>query len=273
MGSIIDISYHNGNIDWSTAHKNIDLAIIRVQYGSNKIDDKYKEYVTACKAYGIPFGHYAYGCYVSVDDAIVEAKDFLSRIDKDAKFLVLDVEDDTVDSMKSTGNLRDLAKASQAFINVCKDAGYKVGLYVSHHLYDSYNLSKIDADFLWIPRYGKRPAYSCDLWQYADGETGGWLDGIGKCDLNYLNGDKSLEWFVGTSNKAKYIVTGGLKEAACNEITNYLLSHNWWARMEFEGDGNGNAFVTTGGFYEPALSNVKAWLDEREWYYEVKDKI
>ncbi|SFC00360.1 SH3 domain-containing protein [Bacillus sp. 491mf] len=40
---------------------------------------------------------------------------------------------------------------------------------------------------------------ACDIWQYADGETGGWLDGIGKVDLNYLNGDKPLSEFIGSS--------------------------------------------------------------------------
>ena len=87
MKKIADISYHNGNINWAEASNDLELAIIRVQYGSNKVDSKYKEYVQGCKAYGVPFGHYAYGCYISVQDAIVEARDFMNRADKDAKFL------------------------------------------------------------------------------------------------------------------------------------------------------------------------------------------
>ncbi|WP_242476411.1 BppU family phage baseplate upper protein [Bacillus cereus] len=72
------------------------------------------------------------------------------------------------------------------------------GFYVSHHMYNQYGLNKVKADFLWIPRYGSnKPAYACDLWQYADGETGGWLDGVEKVDLNVLNGDKPLSWFIG----------------------------------------------------------------------------
>ena len=75
-----------------------------------------KEYVQGCKEYGVPFGHYAYGCYVSVQDAIVEANDFMARADKEAKFLVLDVEDDTLASCGAAN----LAKASQAFIDTCR---------------------------------------------------------------------------------------------------------------------------------------------------------
>ncbi|HDX9589268.1 TPA: N-acetylmuramoyl-L-alanine amidase [Bacillus pseudomycoides] len=194
---IIDISYFNGNPDWDVLAPQLDLTICRVQYGSNKKDVKYNEYVAALEDRGVPHAAYAYGCYVSVDDAIVEAKDFLERVNPNAKFLVLDVEDDTLASCGDDN----LAEATQAFITTCQDAGWKVGLYVSHHMYGSYGLQNVQADFLWIPRYGgPKPKYACDLWQYADGETGGWLDGIGKVDLNYLNGDKSLSWFIGGSN-------------------------------------------------------------------------
>ncbi|EJQ43667.1 hypothetical protein IEQ_04995 [Bacillus cereus BAG6X1-2] len=128
--TIVDLSHHNEDIDWSVAHQYIKMTIILVQYGSNLIDRKYQRNITGCKAYGIPFGHYAYGCFVSVSDAIVEAKDFLSRIDPAVKFLVLDVEDHTV-------------KASQFFINTCRATGYKVDFYVSHHLYNKYNLQSV----------------------------------------------------------------------------------------------------------------------------------
>ena len=191
MKKIADLSHHNGSINWAAASKELELAIIRVQYGSRTIDTRYKEYVQGCKDYGVPFAHYAYGCYVSVQDAIVEANDFMARADKEAKFLVLDVEDDTLASCGAVN----LAKASQAFIDTCRAAGWKIGLYVSHHMYTSYGLNTVNADFLWIPRYGNKPAYNCDLWQYT--ESGSLAGVSGNVDLNYLNGEKSLEWFTG----------------------------------------------------------------------------
>ncbi|PEA54515.1 N-acetylmuramoyl-L-alanine amidase [Bacillus pseudomycoides] len=194
---IIDISKYNDEIDWDVAAPNIALAICRVQYGSNKADYLYKQHVENLEARGIPHAAYAYGCYVSVEDAIVEAKDFMDRVSPNAKFLVLDVEDDTLSSCGGTN----LAEASQAFIDTCKAAGWKVGYYVSHHMYNSYGLQNVQADFLWIPRYGKEPAYACDLWQYADNATGGYVEGIGNCDVNKLIGDKSLEWFIGSESQ------------------------------------------------------------------------
>ncbi|SFI36421.1 MULTISPECIES: GH25 family lysozyme [unclassified Bacillus (in: firmicutes)] len=191
--NIVDISKYNDSINWDVAAQNLDLAICRVQYGSNKIDNLYKQHVANLEERGIPHAAYAYGCYVSVEDAIVEARDFMARVSPNAKFLVLDVEDDTLDSCGATN----LAKASQAFIDTLKDAGWKVGFYVSHHMYGSYGLENVKADFLWIPRYGKKPAYPCDIWQYADNATGGYVEGIGNCDVNKLVGDKDLNWFVG----------------------------------------------------------------------------
>ncbi|EOQ04473.1 hypothetical protein [Bacillus cereus] len=118
---------------------------------------------------------------------------------------------------------------------------------------------------------GKKPAYPCDMWQYT--ETG-YVDGIGKCDLNQLIGDKTLTWFTGytkntlASDESKYIVTGGLGLEACTEISKYLLERKWWAKMEFT--TNGDAFVQTGGIYEPQLSEFRTWMDGKGWWYEVK---
>jgi len=195
MGQIIDISKWNaGSIKWDVLGPQLDLCICRVQYGSNMIDQYYNGYVKELEKRNIPHAAYAYGCFVSVNDAIKEADDFMARVSPNAKFLVLDTEDDT---LKSCGEQK-IAEASQAFINRCKSKGWKVGFYVSHHMYNKYGLSNVKADFLWIPRYGgPRPKYPCDIWQYADGETGGWLDGIGKVDLNSLIGNKSLYWFIG----------------------------------------------------------------------------
>ncbi|WP_255287104.1 GH25 family lysozyme [Bacillus cereus] len=211
---IVDLSKWNNKMNWPVAASQIELAICRVQYGSNLIDHLYNDHVANLEKYGIPHGAYAYGCFVSVTDASVEAKDFLKRVNKNAKFLVLDVEDDTVKSMKSKGNLNDLAKASQAFIDTCKAAGWKVGFYVAHHMYGEYNLQSVQADFIWLPRYGtndgrpqKKPSYPCDIWQYTDN---GYINGIGKVDINLLQGDKTLSWYIGENHEALVPPTNGV---------------------------------------------------------------
>ncbi|HGO9409108.1 TPA: GH25 family lysozyme [Bacillus cereus] len=187
MGQIVDISKWNGNINWSVAKQYLDFVIARVQDGSNYVDPVYKSYVAAMKARNIPFGNYAFCRFVSIADAKKEAQDFWNRGDKSATVWVADVEVETMGDMRA---------GTQAFIDELRRLGAKkVGLYVGHHMYAPFGMANVKADFVWIPRYGgKKPAYPCDIWQYT--ETGH-VEGIGKCDLNELIGNKSLSWFTG----------------------------------------------------------------------------
>ncbi|CAM4109458.1 LysM peptidoglycan-binding domain-containing protein [Mesobacillus thioparans] len=206
---IVDISHHQptSRINWAQAAKEVAFMVIRVQYGSYLIDREYRSHVANCKKHGIPFGHYAYALFKNVEDAKKEAKDFLKRMDPEAKFLVVDVEE------RTTATVKEMALAAQAFIDVLKDAGVeKVGLYTGHHFYKPYGMENVKADFLWIPRYGandgtpnQKPDYPCCLWQYTDKGRVSWYSG--NVDLNQINGDKTLEWFTGEGKQIVKDVT------------------------------------------------------------------
>ncbi|EOP46688.1 GH25 family lysozyme [Bacillus cereus] len=272
MGHIVDISKWNGNINWDVAAPQLDLAICRVQYGSKKVDEWYKRYVAQLEKRGIPHAAYAYGCYISVNDAIVEADDFMSRTSPNAKFLVLDVEDDT---LKSCG-ANNLAEASQAFIDRCKSRGWKVGLYLSHHMYENYGLSGLKADFLWIPRYGgNKPKYACDIWQYT--ETGN-VPGIGKCDLNELIGNKPLSWFTEEKQPEQTVSNGGYQYVKSGEFGTNLIEEAIQAMNEKGTKGKvvvnpltGLAHIETEVLPNPELDKITWWMDTRpdgKWWYE-----
>ncbi|PHC86026.1 N-acetylmuramoyl-L-alanine amidase [Bacillus wiedmannii] len=187
MGYVVDISKWNGDINWDVAAQQLDFVIARVQDGSNYVDPLYKGYVQAMKSRNIPFGNYAFCRFVSINDAKKEAQDFWNRGDKSATVWVADVEVKTMDDTRA---------GTQAFIDELRRLGaQKVGLYVGHHMYAPFGMANVKSDFVWIPRYGgNKPSYPCDIWQYT--ETGN-VPGIGKCDLNYLIGNKSLKWFTG----------------------------------------------------------------------------
>ena len=69
----IDVSKHNGTIDWEKVKSSdVDFAIIRCGYGqnlTNQDDSKWKENADACTRLGIPFGTYIYSYAMSVADA------------------------------------------------------------------------------------------------------------------------------------------------------------------------------------------------------------
>lgn len=199
MGKILDISKWQPNVNYKELATECDLSILRVQDGSNVIDKIYTKHATGCEKNDIPYGVYAFCRFTSVADAKVEARDFYKRSLVDGHrplFFVADIE------VKSMANMR---AGTKAFIKELRDLGAKkVGIYIAHHLHDSFNLDYTDADFKWIPRYaadGKsiiKPKFSCDLHQFTDRGT---IKGInGGVDLNVLTGSKSLNWFTGASN-------------------------------------------------------------------------
>lgn len=201
MGKIIDISHHQGDIDWSKASKEIDLAIIRTQYGTSTIDRKYVRNITECKKYKVPFGVYIYVTFTNKTTALAQAKDFYERAKgHNPLFYVVDVEESFGASVKN------IQEGIQAFIDYLKGKGVKVGLYTGHHFYKPYKMDTVkNYDFLWIPRYsgtsalGKKPDFACDLWQYTESGT---VAGIkGNVDLNVLNGSKPLSWFTNNKNE------------------------------------------------------------------------
>ena len=212
---IVDVSKWQGNIDWTTASKYVDLAILRVQYGTNAtIEPKYTRNSTECKKYGVPFGAYSYALYKTKAQAEKEATLLYQRATAGGKkpaFLVVDAEESYITRTNTRAYIKKLrALAKKDGIN-----RLKVGVYVGHHLYKKLNLDltrdtsdSATPDFVWIPRYGTKndgdlsasvkPAYSCDLWQYS---SGGSVAGMsGRIDMNTLydaNSKKisSKSWF------------------------------------------------------------------------------
>lgn len=201
MSKIIDVSHHEGNIDWSKAKTDVVLAIIRTQYGLSTIDRQYQQNIEGCQRNNIPYGVYMYATYTNREQALQQAQDFYNRARPyNPLFYVLDVEEGFGASVSN------IVEGTQAFIDYLKSKNVKVGLYTGHHIYKPYKMDTIkNYDFLWLPRYsgtsakGKQPDYPCDLWQYTDR---GRVVGINaEVDLNTLIGDKNLNWFITRNNE------------------------------------------------------------------------
>lgn len=215
MEKIADISQYQQKVDYKRLKTAVQLAIIRVQFGSNKIDPLFATHAAGCKKAGLPFGCYAFSQFISSADAVREADDFCRRADKEAIFLVLDAEQKTC---------ADMAGACRTFIDTCRHHGWKkVGLYSSQAFYQANALSKVKADFLWIARYGsnngsadKKPDIPCDLWQYT---SAGSVSGIsGPVDLSQLNGRKPLSYFTTRDAAAMPAKTAPNPDASPSQI-------------------------------------------------------
>lgn len=219
MGKIVDISKWQPTVNYKELATECDLAILRVQDGSSVKDAVYTKHAAGCTKNKIPFGVYAFTRFISVADAKKEAQDFYKRSTANGHnplFYVADVE------VKTMGNMR---TGTNAFIAELRKLGAKkVGIYIAHHLYDSFNLDYSKADFVWIPRYaldGKsvlKPKYDCDLHQFTDrGRIAGINGGV---DLNRLTDTKSLEWFTNVKTTFKKTKSTVKKTTAKNTDAN-----------------------------------------------------
>ena len=196
-GKIADLSKWQGAINWSAAARELDFCILRAQYGHEKQDERYLEYAKGCEEHGIPYGAYSYCLFDDVETAQEEAELFMERIaGTHPLFLVLDLEPGGV-------KLQDIHKEVSAYIARLRELGVRrIGLYIAHHGYKGYAIHVDEADFVWIPRYGKnsgepetKPSYPCDLWQFT---SNGQLGGVhGRVDLNQLMDETRMAWFRG----------------------------------------------------------------------------
>ena len=74
---VIDVSEHQGIIDWNRVKSQIDGAILRVGYGDNiasQDDWTWKRNADECTRLGIPFGAYIYSYATSMAQADSEAQ-------------------------------------------------------------------------------------------------------------------------------------------------------------------------------------------------------
>lgn len=198
MGHIIDISHHQDPkyIDYDKLAAQLDLVIIRTQYGSRTIDKHYKTHHREFAKRNVPRNAYAWVRGINYKDMEVEATDFYNRtIEFEPIVWWLDIEEQSMQDMR--GGIK-------AYVSKLRELGCKkIGAYIAHHLYEKFNIDTNDFDAIWIPRYGSnngqphnmKPNYPCDLWQYT---SKGRLDGYsGDLDLNRLTGTKPLSFFTG----------------------------------------------------------------------------
>lgn len=196
----VDLSYHNGNVDFSKLKDNVDFAIIRIGYtgyteGESNMDKKAKSYIKSAKKAGIPIGVYYYSQATTVEEAEKEAKFVLGFLDN--YYIDLPVFYDVEYAEKNgslTGRLYNakLSKNDQtdiinAFCNKLEKADYMTGVYSSTYMFESrINIKKLNKNaYIWLADYNDKVTYNghYDIWQYTNK---GKIDGVkNKVDKNY----------------------------------------------------------------------------------------
>lgn len=166
---IIDVSEHNGVIDWEITKEHIDGAIIRCGYGSNYDyqDDKYFiRNVIECERLNIPYGIYLYS-YAENNEMAVSEGSHLLRLLKHCNNVQLGVYLDCEENAQKDV-VNNVIKQVRRIIEI---DNYKFGIYANYNWFKNY-IRPRESDLIWLAQWEVlQPSLECDIWQYSDFTT------------------------------------------------------------------------------------------------------
>ena len=187
----IDISKHNGNIDWNAVkNSGVQYVILRCGYRGSASgvlveDQKFKRNIQGATAAGLKVGIYFFSQAVNEVEAVEEASMTLSLI-KNYRItypVYIDVE-------SANGRADGISKAARtsvinAFCQTIRNSGYTPGLYANKNwLTEKINTGALGGCKIWLAQYVAAPTYGgrYEMWQYS---SRGSIAGIkGNVDLN-----------------------------------------------------------------------------------------
>lgn len=181
---VVDVSTHNGKIDWATVKKHVDGVIIRCGYGSDytaQDDKRFKYNVEECIKYGIPFGVYLYSYAKNVNMAKSEANHVLRLLEPYKGKLSYPVYLD----LEEAGTENGAVERAIVFGDIIEKAGYWCGIYANEYWWRTYLKGNLNRFTKWVAHYSRKPSGisgTYDIWQYS---SKGSVPGIPeKVDMN-----------------------------------------------------------------------------------------
>lgn len=189
----IDVSEHQGAIDWERVAGQIDFAIIRLGYrgytnGNIAMDAWYSSNMAGAAENNVPVGVYFYSQATSYEEGVEEAKFVLSNLGEYnlAYPIVLDREDPMQDDARTNNlSVEEHTQAALGFLETIAASGHKAMIYTNRTYYALYlDLERIYQYPIWFAQYADEPdwPYEFSIWQYTES---GQIPGIsGQVDLN-----------------------------------------------------------------------------------------
>lgn len=257
----IDVSHHQGNIDWEKVNAtDIDFAIIRCGYGDDYVqyDDKlWYDNANACTELEIPFGVYIYSYAKSIEEAKSEAYHVLRLVEGyDLSYpIYLDLEDNKT---VATCSNELIAQMARTFCDIVQEAGYNVGIYANKNWWDNRLTDSTFSNnswYKWVAQYNSTCTYtgSYTMWQATSLGT---VNGIsGNVDINFWFGNAPNTGNLDYSYPNTYINTGNLKD----DIVGVAQTQIGYTELSDEGipvvDSQTPHFTKYGAYYGNAYGH------------------
>ena len=190
--TIIDVSEHQGVINWEKVKPHIDGAIIRCGYGDDdpsQDDKQWTRNISECERLGIPHGVYLYSYADTMEHARSEVA-HVRRLLKGRKLqypVYFDTEQAGCEGLSR--------QASDYFCSEVEKMGYWAGVYTYASWYRNY-LAGLTRYTLWIADFGindgkphTKPnvGATIDMWQYSSMALVSGIDG--RVDISYCYKD------------------------------------------------------------------------------------
>ena len=271
--TIIDVSEHQGVIDWQKVKPHIDGAIIRCGYGDDdpsQDDKQWQRNISECERLGIPHGVYLYSYADTMEHARSEVA-HVRRLLKGRKLqypVYFDTEQAGCEGLSR--------QASDYFCSEVEKMGYWAGVYTYASWYRNY-LAGLTRYTLWIADFGindgkphTKPnvGATIDMWQYSSMALVPGIDG--RVDISYCY--KDFPALIGggkaessTSTATKTIKRGQVAADIHKRMVNddrfgYSWAERWGANKE-TWTVDGVTFPIKVGDYDCSSSCIEAWAD------------
>lgn len=181
MAVVIDVSSHDGLIDWNSVDEHIEGVIIRIGYGSDYVSQDDKQAIRnmdACERLGIPYGVYIYSYALNMQDVESEIEHTLRMIQgrNPVRGVWFDMED--ADGYKESNGIDVYKEGSMLtdfcirFVSEMYSRGYTTGVYANYNYYkyvlELDRLTATEGFNMWLAHWGiEEPGMDCMMWQFG----------------------------------------------------------------------------------------------------------
>lgn len=233
MAVVIDVSGHDGLIDWDSAKEHIEGVIIRIGYGNDYAyqDDKQAiQNMDECERLGIPYGVYIYSYAMTMQETESEISHTLRMLKgrNPVRGVWFDMED--ADEYKKNHGMDVYSEEDRTlltdfcirFIEEMHSRGYITGVYANYDYYknvlDTNRLSMTEGFNMWLAHWGvEEPDMDCMMWQF-----GAYRIGDHEFDGNIYYADYSSPY------KDAYIETSAQAGRKANVIYQAQIDGDYW---------------------------------------------
>lgn len=233
MAVVIDVSGHDGLIDWDSAKEHIEGVIIRIGYGNDYAyqDDKQAvQNMDECERLGIPYGVYIYSYAMTMQETESEISHTLRMLKgrNPVRGVWFDMED--ADEYKKNHGMDVYSEEDRTlltdicirFIEEMHSRGYITGVYANYDYYknvlDTNRLSMTEGFNMWLAHWDvEEPDMDCMMWQF-----GAYRIGDHEFDGNIYYADYSSPY------KDAYIETSAQAGRKVNVIYQAQIGGDYW---------------------------------------------